>query len=50
VESVNAHGSLAGVDEIRAGPLPWTLAGKGTAAVQVSAGGRTSNAVTVTIE
>jgi uncharacterized protein (TIGR03437 family) len=50
VESVNAHGSLAGIDEIRIGPLPWSLASRGTAAVEVSASGRTSNAVTVTIQ
>ncbi|MBA3973016.1 MAG: hypothetical protein C0504_02210 [Candidatus Solibacter sp.] len=50
VESAAAHGSLPGIDEIRVGPLPQSLAGSGLATVTVSAGGRDSNAVTVILQ
>lgn len=50
VDSVVAHGSLMGIDEIRVGPLPLSLAGSGVATVTVTAGGRESNAVTVNIQ
>jgi uncharacterized protein (TIGR03437 family) len=50
LETVAAHGSLAGIDEIRIGPLPRGLAGSGVVPVVVTAGGRASNAVTVTLQ
>ena len=50
MESVAAHGSLAGIDEIRVGPLPQSLSGSGVATVTVTAGGRDSNAVTVLLQ
>jgi uncharacterized protein (TIGR03437 family) len=50
VESVAAHGSLLGIDEIRVGPLPRILAGSGVSTVTVTAGGRESNAVTVLLQ
>lgn len=50
VETAAAHGSLMGIDEIRVGPLPQSLAGSGVVPVVVDAGGRGSNAVTVTLE
>jgi uncharacterized protein (TIGR03437 family) len=50
VESVAAHGSLAGIDEIRIGPLPQSLAGSGVATIELTTGGRASNAVTVLLQ
>jgi len=50
IVSAEPHGDIAGIDQVRIGPLSRTLAGKGIVAVQIAAGGKASNTVTVTIE
>jgi hypothetical protein len=50
IVSTEAHGEIAGIDQVRLGPLSRTLAGRGVVAVQIEAGGRSSNTVSVTIE
>jgi len=44
------QGRFVGLDQINAGPLPRELAGQGEVELVVTADGRRSNAVTVTIE
>jgi uncharacterized protein (TIGR03437 family) len=50
IVSAEAHSEWPGIDQVRIGPLPRSLAGRGLIGLTVSAGGRRSNAVTVHIE
>jgi uncharacterized protein (TIGR03437 family) len=45
-----AQSQYPGLDQVNVGPLPATLAGKGSSSVVLRVDGRTSNAVTVTIQ
>ncbi len=49
VISAEMHGGIPGLDQVRCGPVPASLAGRGTVRVGLSAGDRASNTVTVEI-
>ena len=50
VVSAGAQSGWAGLDQVKIGPLPRSLAGAGEVNVAVTAAGITSNAVTIVIE
>jgi len=45
-----AQGDLVGLDQVNIGPLPRTLAGKGSVEVVIRVDGRRANRVTATIQ
>jgi uncharacterized protein (TIGR03437 family) len=49
VSFAGPQGEFAGLDQVNLGPLPRALAGLGEVEINISAGGKRSNPVTVTV-
>jgi uncharacterized protein (TIGR03437 family) len=50
VLSSGAQGGILGLDQVNIGPLPASLAGKGSVNIVLAADGQTANTVNVTIQ